>query len=163
MKKAMALYIRIQKRNTFSGLYAGLGLIILAFFLGCATTDATKLSGPALQPAAQNMEEAGGIKVKSLRLTAGGNMIDLRYQVTDPAKASSLLNNKTNKPCLVDLTSGALLTVPNMPKIGAMRSSTKNLVTGKDYFILFSNPGLKHGSEVALVIGDLKMEHLTIE
>lgn len=92
-------------------------------------------------------------------------MIDFRYQITDSDKAAFLFNDKKNKTYLVDLATGAVLTIPDLAKIGAMRTSTKNLVRGKDYFIMFGNPGmfLKHGSNVTLVIGDLRIEHLTIE
>ena len=56
--------------------------------------------------------------------------------------------------------------MPSSPKIGAMRSIARgNPRLDADYAILFGNPGgyLKKGSEVTLVLGDRRINNLTVE
>lgn len=109
------------------------------------------------------IEERWGIRIIALRLSAGGNMLDFRYRLTDPEKARPLFDRRI-KPYLIDDMSGARLLVPNAPKLGAMRQTPRNPVAGKDYFVLFANPGIvKAGSKVTVVIGDFRAENLTVE
>jgi hypothetical protein len=105
-----------------------------------------------------------GIEVKTVRLTAGGSLLDFRYRVTDPEKASFLLKAK-EKPCLIHIPTGARFSIPEMAKIGAMRTSTKNLATGKDYFMMFANEGrlVKKGERVTVIIGDFRAENVAVE
>jgi hypothetical protein len=111
----------------------------------------------------QNFEERWGIKILSIRLTAGGYMLDFRYSVGDAQKASPIFSRKIN-PYLIDQTSGAKFMVPESPKVGALRQ-TKKPVAGKNYFIMFANPGqyIKKGNKVTVVIGDFKAENLTVQ
>jgi len=140
------------------------GIIVGVFILGNAWAAAEKTAEPAAQANVQTMEQAAGIKIKSLHLSAAGNLIDFRYKVTDPEKATSFFRDKKNQPYLIDSATGALFSVPNT-KIGALRTSPKNLVADKVNFMMFANPGafLKRGSKVTLVIGALKAENLTVE
>jgi hypothetical protein len=48
--------------------------------------------------------------------------------------------------------------------VGALRQKTIKPEAGRIYFILFGNPNVvKEGSKVTLVIGDVKVENLTVE
>ena len=131
-------------------------LLMTAFVLpaGCATHGMKSAS----------MEEQWGVEVQSLRLTAGGYMLDFRYKVTDPEAAKPLLNRQV-KPFLIDHASGGKFLVPDSPKVGALRQSTREPVAGKHYFMFFANPGkfLKPGSTVTVVIGDFRAENLMVE
>lgn len=100
MEDTHTLYFRIRKRNALNRLIGVLCIVVLSLCYGCATTDSKKLADTATQGSAQSMEEAWGIKVKSLRLSAGGNLLDLRYRVTDPEKASVLFKDKKTSPTL---------------------------------------------------------------
>ncbi|HMK49551.1 MAG TPA: hypothetical protein VK435_05825, partial [Thermodesulfovibrionales bacterium] len=161
---AYASDFRIDKRSIVSSLTGYLCFAVLAFCCGCAAIDSKKAADESALTDAKSMQEKWGIKVKSLRLSASGNLLDLRYQVTNTEKASALFSEKDVKPCLIDQATGAVLSIPDMAKIGALRSSPKNLLAGKTYFMMFANPGLvKQGSKTTVVIGDFKAENLTVE
>ena len=141
-----------------------LGVITLALG-GCAGT-------PAEQPyvetgkAATQVESADtlGIEVKGLRLSAAGYMLDFRYRVLDPVKAAPLLERKI-QPYLLDEASGARLAVPDAPKVGRLRATSRNkVIAGRTYYMLFANPGryLRAGSKVTLVAGDARISSLTV-
>jgi hypothetical protein len=110
-----------------------------------------------------SMEEKWGIKVLSMRQTAEGYMLDFRYRVIDEKKAAPLFSHKI-KPYLIDQATGAVMAVPDVPKVGSMRSTRKPL-KDKNYAILFANPQkyIKPGSKVTVVIGDFRAENLVVE
>lgn len=111
------------------------------------------------------IEDKLGIKIVGLRRSAVGYMLDFRYRLLDPAKASSLLDRKIH-PYLLDEATGAQLGVPDAPKVGQLRpTSRNNVISGRNYYILFANPGryLQAGSKVTLIAGDTRISHLTVE
>lgn len=113
------------------------------------------------------MEEKWGIRIVGLRSTMAGMMVDFRYTVVDPNKAAPLLDIN-NKAIMVVEKNNAKLGVPNSVKIGALRQTThaKKVKPGRDYFILFGNPGnkwVKVGDKVTVVIGDFKAEGLVLQ
>ena len=108
------------------------------------------------------VEKKWGIQIVSIRQTAAGHMLDFRYKVVDAAKAAPLFVRQ-EAPYLIDQASGKSLTVPNMAKIGPLRSSNQPL-QGRTYWMFFGNPGLvKAGAKVSVVIGDFKVENLTVQ
>jgi len=129
-------------------------LVLLVMLLtGCAVESVDQ---------AHRMSEKWGIEITRLHLTANGYMIDLRYRVLDADKAGELFVRK-NKPLLIDQKSGKVLTVPNMGKIGSLRTSNKPK-EGKIYWMFFNNiSGLIHsGSKVTVVIGTFRAEGLVV-
>ena len=61
---------------------------------------------------------------------------------------------------------GARLGVPDAPKVGQLRPTSRNkVIPGRNYFILFANPGryLQPGSKVTLVTGNTQISHLTVD
>lgn len=111
-------------------------------------------------------EDKFGIQVKALHLSASGYVLDLRYRVVDPEKASPLLDPK-RKVYLLDEAHQAKLGVPESPIIGGMRQTSRNytIYTDRDYFILFVNPGkvVRSGDKLTLAAGDLQIAKLTVE
>ena len=107
--------------------------------------------------------ETWGIEALSVRLSAGGSMLDFRYRVLDKDKAAPLFERKTN-PYLLDQKSGAVFGVPSSPKIGSLRQ-TRPPQANRNYFVIFANPGqfVKKGSAVTIVIGELKIKDLIVE
>jgi len=108
-------------------------------------------------------EKIFGIRIISLRPTALGRMLDLRFEVVDPEKAEPILDKK-NKAFIVDAKSGKTLPVP-VTKSGSMRQTTLKPEAGRVYFILFTNPSgmVKEDSSVALVIGDFRKEGIKVD
>lgn len=132
-----------------------LWLVFLMLTINSCSTVSHRLGNP---------EESFGIKILSLRLSAEGYMIDLRFKVIEPEKAKPIFDYKL-KPYLIDARTGARFLVPDSPKIGSLRQMPKFPESKKDYFMLFANPGryLKKGDEVSLVIGDLVVGGIIIE
>ena len=137
-------------------------MVILLPLIGCSTTGAGKLSMTD-DPPSEGIEEKWGVKVLSIRHSAGGYMLDFRYRVLDPEKALPLFDRKI-KPHLVDEATGAVFAVPEPPKVGALRS-TRKPQPGKNYFVMFANPGgyVKKNSKVSVVIGDFRAENLVVQ
>jgi hypothetical protein len=97
--------------------------------------------------------------------TADGFWLDFRFRVTDAEKALPLFDSRI-KPYLESEQSGVKLAVPSAAKVGALRTTNRghNVKPGKIYNIMFANPGfhVKPGQKVSVVIGDFKVEHLTV-
>jgi hypothetical protein len=112
----------------------------------------------------QSIEEKWGIKVLVIRRSATGYMLDFRYRIIDPDKAS-LLVKRNSRPYLIDQASGAKFMVPSAPKIGALRQTSVKPYADRNYFILFANPGkfVKPGNKVTVVIGDFRVTDLVVE
>ncbi len=110
------------------------------------------------------LAQTWGIEVASLRLSANGYFVDFRYKVLDPEKAAPL-SKKEWKPYLIDEATGQKLLVPSTPKLGALRQTAQQLDAGRIYFIFFGNSRgvVKAGNKVTVVVGDCRIEGLTIE
>jgi hypothetical protein len=107
------------------------------------------------------IEEKWGVQIVGLRQTAAGQMLDFRYRVVDAEKAAPLFDRKT-QPYLFDKVSGKSLAVPNMAKIGALRTSSMPQ-TGRTYWMFFGNPGVvKPGAKVSVVIGEFRAEDILV-
>ena len=108
-------------------------------------------------------EEKWGIEIIGIRLSAAGHMLDFRYRITDPEKASPLLKKQT-EVYLIDQTTGRRLGITRT-KLGPMRQTSVKPEPNRNYFILFSNQGgwVKQGNKVTVVIGDFKAEDLVVE
>jgi predicted secreted protein len=111
----------------------------------------------------EELEKRWGIRPLSIRQTADGHMLDFRYRIIDAEKASPLFS-PTIKPIIIDEDTGAVMAVPNVPKVGSMRS-TRKPIKDRNYAILFANPHkhIKPGHKVTIVIGDYRAEHLVVE
>jgi len=161
----LQLFFAQANRLRRVGLWASGLALLIALCAGCAVTHQEKLAGISAAPAGgQSAEEAWGIQALHARLTANGTMIDFRYRVLDPDKAVPLFKREV-KPYIMDEATGAKFAVPDLPKVGAVRSTTRNPAAGQEHFILFTNPNrfLKAGSKVTVVISGYKKEHLVVE
>ncbi len=101
-----------------------------------------------------------GVDVNLIAVTARGGLIELRYQVVDPDKATRILHDENLAPTMVAEDTGATLRMAAPPhKRGA------ELRMGGEYFFLIANTrsALHKGSLVTLVIGDARIEHLTVQ
>jgi len=122
-------------------------------------------AAPVAATPLSEVTERWGIEIVSLRLTAEGNMIDLRYRIVDPDK-SAFVVDRTNKAYLLDQASGRAVGVPNTAKVGPLRQTTKYGKPPVDrvFFMLFANPGrfIEAGSRLTLAVGDLRVENLVL-
>lgn len=98
-----------------------------------------------------------------VRSTASGNLIRFSYRVTDPARARQLVD-KSATPYLIGLRSRAVLQVPVMDKVGALRQTTPPQ-PGQELWMVFSNKGnlVRSGDSVNVVIGSFHVDGLRVE
>jgi hypothetical protein len=149
-----------------------MGKKYVAAALLLALTSAAGCAGPRQEMATQLLPgqkahlkwEANGIEVVRIRPALDGQMLDLRYRITDEAKAIATLQRNTPLS-LIDQATGQVLQVPNMAKVGKMRNVPNQNEAGKLLWIFFGNPGraVKTGSKVTFVIGDVKIKDITVE
>ncbi len=129
-----------------------------------AAADETPVAPPSTtaDPVAR-LAKTWGIEITSLRLSAEGYFVDFRYKVIDPEKAAPLLKAEA-KPYLIDEASGNKLGVPTTPKLGPLRQTAQRLAAGRIYYIFFGNSRgiVKPGAKVTVVIGDCRIENVTI-
>lgn len=116
-----------------------------------------------LPPETSEPEKNFGIRILSLRPTAAGSMLDMRFQVVNPEKARPILD-KDKKAFLLDQASGKALPVP-VTKAGSWRQTTSKPEAGRVYFVLFGNPNklVKENSKVTVVIGDFKKHDIVVD
>lgn len=109
------------------------------------------------------IEKRWGVKLQGIHVTAAGHMLDFRFQVTDSQKAAPLLNIK-NKPLVIVEENGIKLEVPNLPRIGTLRQTSKQIKNGMIFTILFANPGkmVTTGHKLTVHIGSFLIEHITV-
>lgn len=143
-------------------------LFLTALFVLCQAASAEeKPSGaapPVMKSYSSSLREAAGIRIGALKLSANGNMIDMRYRVIDLEKAQKTMSPKSTI-YLVDQASGMKLTTPVMAKVGKLRQLPQPSSVNRWQPMLFQNPGrmLKRGSKVTLVIDGLRFEDLVVQ
>jgi hypothetical protein len=105
----------------------------------------------------------GGVDNLKVRRTASGNLIRFSYRVTDAERAKGL-GDKQAKPYLISQRSRAVLQVPVMDKVGALRQAGAPRA-GQEYWMVFSNKGdvVKAGERVSVVIGSYRFDGLPVE
>jgi hypothetical protein len=134
------------------------GVVLLAFSLLMLAVN-SGCAGHAEQAPA----EPAPISIESVRITAAGHYIDLRYRVLDPVAANELLGPGV-KPQLTDDATGAVMGVPMTAKLGSLRQTRGDQRSNRSYFVLFANTaGVKPGSRVSVDMGGMRFSDLTIE
>lgn len=137
---------------------------VLAVALACGCAATRPLPTPE-QAAAAAAERAAtwGVRIESVRVTAVGHMVDLRYRVLDTEKALPLFDRHT-KPYLLHQKSGKALEVPRTAKLGPLRASG-NTVVARTYTLLFGNTGklVQPGDRVTLAIGEFRAADLLVQ
>ena len=126
-------------------------LISVLFTLGgCA------MGGP-------NLSDTPPIVVESVRTTAAGHYLDLRYRVLDPVRANEALG-PGSKPTLVADATGAVMAVPTTAKLGSLRQTNADQRLDRTYFVLFLNSaGVRAGSKVTAHLGGFTFDDLSIQ
>jgi hypothetical protein len=119
------------------------------------------LSGCATQPAEPTVQNS--IEIESIRLTAAGHYLDLRYRVLDADRANESLGPGI-KPLLIDEDTGRVMAVPTTAKLGSLRQTRGDQRPDRSYFVLFLNSaGVQSGSRVTAEMGDMTFESIVIE
>jgi hypothetical protein len=129
----------------------------LALGVRMVGADASDVRSGTRAVSAQEFAASTGISVTLLGVTGGGGMIEFRYQVVDPDKASQLLHDEDKTPILVAEASGETLGMVTRP-----HAHKADLQLGRTYFFMMANTqnALRDGTKVTVIIGDVRLEHV---
>ena len=107
---------------------------------------------------ASGLEKRLGIRVTEVAVTGGGGLLDLRFQVVDPDRATAI-HDPATPPAIVDEASG--LVVHDLLMGHAHRGAMKPAVT---YYLIFESPAnwVHRGSRVTVLLGDAQLEHVVV-
>ncbi len=106
---------------------------------------------------ADGMAAHYGIHISLIAVTAAGGLVEFRYQVVDPDRASVLVHDPDLSPALVVEETGETLV---MSAPGHHHGT--DLKLGGTYFFLLANAhsALHPRSHVTVVIGKVRQEHI---
>lgn len=140
--------------------------LIGALFAALAITGCA--SSPNAVPAAgketvSEVEKQWGIKIEGIYITAVGQLVDFRYRVFDPEKATGLMKRR-DKAFIIDQASGMQMQVP-VTKVGPLRGTGTAAKADRVYAVIFTSGGgvIQKGSKVTVVIGEFRAENLVVE
>jgi hypothetical protein len=104
-----------------------------------------------------------GVDQLAAQLAESGQLVRVGYRILDPRLANQLLD-KVSNPSLLDEKRHAVLSVPQMEKVGPLRQ-TGPAETGKSYWVLFSNKGgvVQAGDRVSVVIGAVRIDGIIVD
>lgn len=105
-----------------------------------------------------------GIDHLKVRSVSSGVSLEFRYRVLNSTKAH-VLGEKNSKPYITDWSTGNKLTVPTMENIGQLRQEPNKLEEGREYWMVFANPGrrIKPGDKVDITVGPIHLDGLIVE
>jgi hypothetical protein len=108
-------------------------------------------------PTSRPIEALYGIRISQIGVTADGGILDMRFVVLDPEKAHQLGHGGVKMSLIVEDGNRLLDSEAMAPHGGGLRA-------GSTYFALFRNDGglLRSGSQVTVVVGRLRLQHLTV-
>jgi hypothetical protein len=112
-----------------------------------------------VMPTSSVIEAMYGVRFLGVDVTAGGGMIQVRYQVIDSAKTEAIHGTEV-APYVVD-AKGAKYADPGM--VGHSHVG-KTLAAGRTDYILLANSmgGVKSGSMVTIKVGDLELRGVPV-
>jgi hypothetical protein len=157
---------------------------------GSAAGTVARHSAPRMPPASgppgpvSPVEEQWGIRVSSIQLTNTNLALELRYEVTDPAKAA-LLSDGATAASVLDPATGKTIRIGAPPErpggvsqhsrarsamlmmgdAGSFPPAPNRIVPGKTYTVQLPHPPdlVKKGSRVVVVIGDFRTDYITVD
>lgn len=104
------------------------------------------------------IEDLYGIRVSMLAVTAGGGVVDFRFQITDPEKANFYMHGDyEDLPVLIEEESGTRIN----PREHTHHADYE---FGRTYYTIYRNPGgvVKTGSSVTVIMGDLRLSNIIV-
>ncbi|WP_214316751.1 hypothetical protein [Nonomuraea sediminis] len=99
-----------------------------------------------------------GVRLVRLSVSGAGGLLDLRFQVTDPAKAASV-HDPATPPVIIDEASGLVVS-----KLYMNHAHSGDLKAAITYYLVFENSGnwVHSGSRVTVLLGDAQVEHVVV-
>ncbi len=110
-------------------------------------------------PTSPQIENAFGVRFTSVDVTAGGGMIQLRYQVLDTAK-TAVVHDPSTAPYVVD-RHGKKYADPGM--VGHTHIGPLKVAGSSDYVLLAnSGGGVHHGDVVTIKFGAYQLQRVPV-
>jgi hypothetical protein len=108
---------------------------------------------------AAGLAQRVGVRLVQVALTGAGGLIDLRYQVIDPDRTSSV-HDPSTPPMLIDERTGLVV---NELLMG--HSHKGRLKAGQTYYLIFVNPGnlVQPGARMMVQLGAARVEHIRVQ
>ena len=139
---------------------------------------------PPIRPATpETLAQQWGLQVSSVALLTNGAGMCLTYKVIDPDKVN-LLNDDNTAAFILDPSTGGKILLRTPAPLGNVSAHSRarsaalagqqfwsfppprnKLMAGQEYYLLVANMErpLKNGNTVSLVLGDLRLDGLTVE
>jgi hypothetical protein len=107
---------------------------------------------------AAGLADRSGVRITRVAVSGDGGLVDVRYQVVDPARAHAVHAGRT-PPAVVDQATGLVLN-----KLLMGHSHTGELKPAVTYYLVFENPGgwVRRGGTVTVLLGDAQVEDVPV-
>ena len=132
-------------------------LLLLAAMIALGVALGTSSpTGAATIPLNPAIESKWGVRVSQVAVTADGGLVDFRFIVLDPQKASEMMSNVDNLPVLRPDSSSVLIN--SAAQMGAHTA----LRAGQTFFLLYrdASGAIKSGTSLSVLFGDLTIDHV---
>lgn len=108
--------------------------------------------------AAQDLPDRLGVRLEHVALSGDGGLLDLRFQVVDPERATPIHDPKT-PPALVDERSGLVV-----DRLFMGHAHTGAYRQAETYYLIFESTAnwVHQGSLVTVLLGDTAIEHVVV-
>jgi hypothetical protein len=145
-------------------------LAIIALYLVAPWDSAKPTPGADSVPAApvawgrssvgeKGLEQLTGVAITQVAVTGAGGLVDLRFEVLDPALAGQI-HDPSTPPAVIDERTGLVVhdLFMNHAHSGAFHA-------GETYYFIFINPRnwIHRGSKVTVLLGDTAVEHVVVQ
>ena len=160
------LPVSVRIAGFLAGVLIAAGIWTLALWLQHSSAGPSAAPSAAPPPAwqrpavsASGLAGRSGVRLIRVAVTAGGGLLDLRYQVVDPNKATAVHEART-PPAIIDERTGL---VDDRLLMGHAHHGL--LKPAVSYYLIFENTGnwVRRGSEVTVLLGDAQVEHVVVK
>lgn len=162
---------RPGRRTLLLGALSGIVLVAggLGLMRGLTSSDSppvTSVAPAAVAPqwhrptvTATTLARSSGVRITRVAVTGGGGLVDLRFQVVDPAKAHAL-HDPSTPPAVVDQQSGLVV-----HDLLMNHSHTGEYHAGATYYLIFNNPGnwVHRGGTVTVLLGNAAVPNVVVK
>ena len=149
-----------QSKRFMRFIWLGLLILLIGAVVVLSTRSFKRIASEQDQAAmAAAIEEQYGIRVVRISTTADKALLDFRFQIVDPEKATDYMHGPYNQlPVLVVEKTGTRLDPPS-------HTHHANYEFGRVFYQFYRNPkgSVIAGTEVSVILGDLYLKHLIVQ
>jgi hypothetical protein len=134
-------------------------LLVVVGLVAFAASRANATPASSAIPRNPAFEQALGVRLTQLAVSADGGLVDVRFLVLDPVKAADLTATASSVPRLVVEQTGEVV------ESAALMGAKHDLRAGRTSFLLYRNTrgAIRHGTLVSVVFSGLKVEHVVAQ